>query len=387
MVNQVTDLTKKSFNSYTGPYEKFKQKNVIFGYNGRGKSSLALGLKEEYLKDTSTTEDKLRFFNKDYVDDNLSLQDPATGARSENKIKGVIAHFSAKDVKSEEKIKELEGKLVEVAPIQTKIDELKAEARKAIDAIHDRRKGTSNIAKKNKEFEIDKVVELYTQDLTEAKKIEADETKLSKIEGDNVIGEKIELLKTIEFQDFAKITDQNIADAQDVFGKTFGNISIPSSEIVDWLNKGVEIHEDGDDCKFCGGKLALHDIAKKVEEYNSNEKQKATKSLQALDDKMAELQNTIKTNLERQANTKSSLDADVKIDNSFTFIEEASVGIANARNVIQAKIKNIDSKLTFSNFKGDLQKFNDAIRVLVDTKNAQLTKLESQTSLRPRACC
>lgn len=380
MVNQVTDLTKKSFSNYTGPDDKFKQKNVIFGYNGRGKTSLALGLKEEYLKDSSATESKIRFFNKDYVEDNLKLRDPDTGLRSENKINGVIAHFSAKDVMSEKKIKELHGKLVDTTSIQTKIDELKSDTRKAIDAIHDRRKGTANIAKKNKEFEIDKVVELYTQDLAEAKKIEADESRLSKIEGDNIIGEKIELLKTIEFQNFVKITDQDIADAEDIFNKTFGDISIPSSEIVDWLNKGIEIHDDGDDCKFCGGKLALHDIAKKVEEYNSNEKQKATKSLQALDDKVAELQNVIKANLERQANTKSSLDTDVMIDNSFSYIEEASVGIANARNIIQTKIKNIDSKPTFSNFMEDLHKFNDAIKVLVDTKNTQLAKLESQNN-------
>ena len=376
MVEQVTNLTKKSFNSYTGPIDKFKLKNVVFGYNGRGKSSLAFALKDSYLEDPSVDEEKVRFFNKDYVDDNLSLQDPATGTR--NKIKGVIAHFSAKDVKSEEKIKELQDKLVDTNSIQANINKLKTDARNAIDAIHDRRKGTASIQKKNKELDIDAVVRLYTQDLDEAKKIEADETKLSKIEGDNVIGEKIELLKTITFQDFTKITDQEIADAQDVFDKTFGNISIPTSEIVDWLNIGVEIHKDGDDCKFCGGKLSLHDISKRVEEYNANEKQQATKLLQNLDDKIAELQNTIKSNLDKEANTKSSLEADVTVDNSYTYISEASVGIADARNVIKSKIKNIDNKLTFLNFKGDLQKFNDAINALTNTRNAQLSKLETQ---------
>ena len=49
MIERVSNLTKKSFNSYSGPAEKFKLKNVIFGYNGRGKSSLALGLKDTYL--------------------------------------------------------------------------------------------------------------------------------------------------------------------------------------------------------------------------------------------------------------------------------------------------------------------------------------------------
>jgi wobble nucleotide-excising tRNase len=378
MIEKVDNLNIKSFRSYTGPGEKFKLKNVIFGYNGRGKSSLALGLKDAYLSKTTADEDKMRFFNKDYVDDNLSLQDPATGAR--NRIKGVIAHFSAKDVKSEEKIKELQGEFLDTASIQTKIGELRTDTRKAIDTIHDRRKGTATIQKKNKDFDINEVIRLYTQDLDEAKKIEADEVKLSKIEGDNVIGEKIELIKTVEFQDFTKINNQDIAEAQTIFSKSFGDISIPSSEIVDWLSKGIDLHEDGDDCKFCGGKIALHDITIRVEEYNANEKQQATKTLQSLDAKMAELQNVVRANLDKQANTKSSLEHDDKTDNNFIYIEETSVSIANARTVIQSKIKNIDSKLTFVNFKGDLQKFNDAIKALTDIRDAQLVKLETQNN-------
>lgn len=380
MIENVVNLTRKSFKNYSGPSEKFKLKNVIFGHNGRGKSSLALGIKDTYLAQASVSEVGLRFFNKDYVDDNLSLQDPATGMRSKSKLKGVIAHFSAKDVKNEEKVKELEGKIVDTKTIETKVGELKTDTRKAVDAIHNRRKGTAAIQKKNKDFEIEEVIRLYKQDLDEAKKIEADENKLSKIEGDNVIGEKIELLKTISFQDFTKITDQEITAAQSIFEKTYGDINIPSSEIVDWINEGVELHEDGDDCKFCGGKITLHEIAEKVEAYNANEKQKDTKSLQSLDTKIAELQNIIQTNLDKKANSISALDTDVSIDNSFDYIEEASVGITNARSVIQAKIKNIDKKMTFVAFKGDMQKFNDAIKVLTDTTDAQIEKLETQNN-------
>jgi hypothetical protein len=378
MIESVIDLTRKSFSNYSGPTEKFKLKSIVFGYNGRGKSSLALGMRDEYLKAPFATIDKMRFFNKDYVDDNLSLQDPDTGSR--NKIKGVIAHFSAKDVKSEEEITDLQGKLIDAKSIEGRIGELKIDTRKAVDAIHARRKGTAAIQKKNKDFDIAEVIRLYTQDVDEAKKIEADETKLAKIEGDNVIGEKIELLKTITFQDFNKISDEEITVAQDIFGKTYGNISIPSSEIVDWLNKGVQLHVEGDDCKFCGGNISLDDITARVDEYNANEKQQDTKTLQALDAKIAELQNTIRANLDKQANAKSALDADIKIDNSFTYIEEASVGIADARNAILSKIKNIDNAMTFIDFKGDLQKFNDAIGVLTGIRNAQIDGLETQNN-------
>lgn len=380
MIENVVSLTKKSFENYTGPSEKFKIKNVIFGYNGRGKSSLAIGVKDAYLSGTLASPDKVRFFNKDYVDDNLSLQDPDTGARSKSRIKGVIAHFSAKDVESESKIKELQDKLINILPIDFRIKELESDTRKAIDSIHDRRKGTSAITKKDKDFDVEKVIRLYGDDLSKAKKIEADDTKLLRIEGDNVIGEKIELLRTITFRDFTKITDQDMSDAEVIFGKMYSDISIPSSEIVAWLNKGLELHEENDKCNFCGGTVDLHDIASKVEDYNANEKQKDTKTLQSLDDNLAELQNTIRDNLMKKATATSALDPDVSISNSFTFIEEASKGIADARNIIKSKIKNIDKELTFAAFKGDLQKFNDAIKVLNDTRDVQISKLETQNT-------
>ncbi len=380
VITKVSSLNRKSFVDYTGPTDDFKLKNVIFGYNGRGKSSLSFGLRREFISEDNTNEKKLRYFDKDYVDDNLRLTDPETGEKSNSRINGVVAHFSAKDVKSEEKIKGLEEKILNIEPIQTRIEELKSNVRDAIDSIHDRRKGTANIAKKNKEFEVSRVIDLYRQDLSEAKKIEADEEKLSKIQGDNLIGEKIELLKTLSFSNFTKISQEDIEAAQDIFAKTFDKITIPPAEIVDWINTGIGLHEEGDNCKFCGNKPDLQSIEKLVGEYNANEKQKAVLSLRRLDEKMAELQNTIKANLDNEATVKSSLDSDSKIDNSYQFIKEASRGIANSRGVVQTKIKNIDKKITFDNFKGELQKFNDAIDRLRETKNDQLAKLESQNN-------
>lgn len=378
MIEGITGLTEKSFKNYTGPTEKFKLKNVIFGYNGRGKSSLAVGVRDTYLNNASADPDKIRFFNKDYVEDNLSLQDPTTGARSKGKIKGVIAHFSATDVKSEKRIKELQGKLIDTKSIQIKISELEADARKAVDTIHDRRKGTAAIQRKKKDLDMDEVMRLYTNDLNDAKKVEADEAKLSKIEGDNVIGEKIELLRTVDFYDFNKITDEEMIIAQGIFKKAYGDISIPSSSIVDWLNKGVELHEDGDVCKFCGGVLTLHDVATKVEEYNANEKQKDTKILQSLDIKIAELQNVIQANLDKKNASIVALDADTRINDSFTHIEEVGISIADARSAIQSKIKNIDKNVVFIPFSKSVQKFNDAIRLLVDIRDVQIGKLDTQ---------
>lgn len=376
MIEQITGLTKKSFNSYTGPVEKFKLKNVIFGYNGRGKSSLALGIRDTYLKDTSISEEKMRFFGQE--EDNLSLQDPVTGKRS--KIKGVIAHFGTKDVESEDKIKKLNKQIVDLTPIQNKVNELKTDTRKVIDSIHDRRKGTASIQKKATNLEVGKVIDLYLQDLADAKKIEADENKLSKIEGNNAIGEKIELIRTITFQNFDNISADEITEAADIFGTDLGDVDIPLSEIVEWINKGVDIHEEDDSCQFCGNEIKLQEIKERVREYNENRKQKATKTLQNLNHKLSELQNIIQECLDKQTNTVSSLDTDAKISNSYAVIQEASIGIANARNVIKDKIKNIDSKQTFIDFGDDLVKFSHAIETLSGIRNSQLKDLETQNN-------
>lgn len=381
MIEQVTNLRKKSFDNYSGPVERFKLKNVIFGYNGRGKSSLALGIKDAYRDTPTSSDDNFRFFNKDYVEDNLVLKDPISGGKSKDKILGVVAHFSKKDVDIEDKIKVLKGQITEPEPIREQLDALKDDARKSVNAIHDRRKGTANIARKNKDFDIEKVIDLYTQDLDIAKKIEADETKLAKIEGDNVIGEKIELLKTIGFNNFDRLTDAEIDEASIIFSKNFSTISIPSSNVVDWLNEGLALHEDGDDCKFCNSKISLKDIRKRVDEYNANEKQKATKSLENLDKKIAELQNIIKLNQDKEANTLSSLDADPAITEHYQTIRSSGIAIANARNVIQSKIKNIDNhELVFIDFKDAIHAFNDAIKSLEMIRSAQQSKLEAQNT-------
>lgn len=44
MIEQVKKFSQKSFVNYTGPVEKFAEVNILFGYNGRGKTSLANGL-------------------------------------------------------------------------------------------------------------------------------------------------------------------------------------------------------------------------------------------------------------------------------------------------------------------------------------------------------
>ena len=50
MITEIQNLTLKSFKNYSTPQNFFKTKNIIFGYNGRGKSSLAEGIISAYLR-------------------------------------------------------------------------------------------------------------------------------------------------------------------------------------------------------------------------------------------------------------------------------------------------------------------------------------------------
>ncbi len=173
MIVKLNNFTYKSFVGYTNPNDLlFREKNIFFGYNGKGKSSLAIGIKEEFLKDPIKKTENYRLFDRDYISNSLLLEN------SEGKIKGVEASFGKGSVDIENKIKELEKQIVskdEIESIDSNIDKLRKGIRKEIDSIHDRRKGEANIQKKPKEESIERVIELYRKDYTDAKKIEKDD--------------------------------------------------------------------------------------------------------------------------------------------------------------------------------------------------------------------
>ena len=143
MINKVNNLNEKSFKNYSGPDKEFKQKNIIFGYNGRGKSSLAKGIIQEFLKDNENKESNYRFFNRNYISDNLILKES-----KDSKIKGVIANFGKKDVDIEKQIELLELDVVDTKKIEDEIRKLDKNIRTEIDKIHDNKKGKISIQKK-----------------------------------------------------------------------------------------------------------------------------------------------------------------------------------------------------------------------------------------------
>jgi hypothetical protein len=112
MITKLNNFTHKSFVGYTNPTDLlFRAKNILFGYNGKGKSSIAIGIKDEFLKDLNKKPENLRIFDRDYISNSLLLEN------SEGKIKGVEASFGKGVVDIENKIKELEKLIVSVDEI------------------------------------------------------------------------------------------------------------------------------------------------------------------------------------------------------------------------------------------------------------------------------
>ncbi len=74
MITKLYNFSHKSFVGYTNPNDLlFRSKNILFGYNGKGKSSIAIGIKDEFLKDPIKKQENLRIFDRDYISHSLLL--------------------------------------------------------------------------------------------------------------------------------------------------------------------------------------------------------------------------------------------------------------------------------------------------------------------------
>lgn len=73
MITDIQNFTYKSFKNYSTPKDFLKKKNILFGYNGRGKSSLSKGIIQNFLNQKKSNEN-IRFFNRDYVKNQLLLE-------------------------------------------------------------------------------------------------------------------------------------------------------------------------------------------------------------------------------------------------------------------------------------------------------------------------
>jgi wobble nucleotide-excising tRNase len=377
MITKLNNFTLKSFVGYTNPNDLlFRAKNILFGYNGKGKSSIAIGIKNEFLKDTSKKSENLRIFDRDYISNSLLLEN------SEGKIKGVEANFGSSGVNIENKIKELEKQIiseVEISKLDSNIVDSRKKIRTEIDKIHDSRKGEVNIQRKAKEESVERVIELYKKDFQDAKKIEADEEKLIKISGDNAIEKQIAQNENLRPLNLSKIQTSLIEEVKVIFKEKFGeDISIPEFEVVQWIESGLKLHKDGDNCKFCEGKLDFSDVKSKIAQYKENKKHKAKEKLKQFREQLQSLLESIKA-IEKESKTYTT-NIGNDIEHYFSSISEKKQTIETLIISCQSKIDNIEvqGNFDFELLAETLKELEESISTISKTKNEQLLELRKK---------
>ncbi|MCL2683155.1 MAG: AAA family ATPase [Bacteroidales bacterium] len=378
MIVKLTNFSNKSFKGYTNPNDLlFKEKNIVFGYNGKGKSSFAIGLREEFLKNSTKSEQNIRIFNKEYIAKSLLLEN------SEGKLKGVEVSFGKKGVDTKNEIKKLESEIISKTDLDTiilEIGKIRASTRKEIDSIHEKKKGNASIQKKSSNETTERVIELYTKDYTDAQKIENDDDKLSKISGDDTIEKQIKQLEALDPLSISKISIVDISEVKTIFNEKFGkDIEIPEYEIIQWMEEGLKVHQESDNCKFCGGQLDYLGVKAKIEQYKENKKHKAVEKIRLFQGKLQRLQQEINA-IESVSKTYISTVEKVT-DSDFKTIFDCKTKIDTFISILQTKIDNMENDigLDFAKLESILGQEIDASVFIIDTqKRDQLTELRKK---------
>lgn len=266
MLELITDFSKKSFKNYSMKEElKFNTINIIYGVNGRGKTSLARGIKEKIEKDNPNS---LRYFYTDYIHELLLLEDS-------NKFKGIKATFGTKNVEIENEIIKLKNEVVDMTDTKKLLVEKRNKLRKLINEIHKSKKGNRNILLKSSKKSIEEVIAIYNKNLEEAKKIEPNiENIRNFIANDEKLHDKYNSILKVRIPSL-KIETYEVDRLTKVLQNNYNDIKIPSFEVIDWLRNGLELHNAKEStCKFCGNNLNYDFIKEKIEIYLLNEKKK-----------------------------------------------------------------------------------------------------------------
>lgn len=377
MLNNLQSYTLKSFSDYSGPVDKFCQKNIIFGYNGCGKSSLAKGLVEQYGR-----LDNSRLFNREYVKNNLLIED------NDSKIQGVRAVFGEQQVSNAQQIKEIKDQLKDEKVYQTNIDASESKIRLLIDSKYDQKKGSLSINRKQRNIDIKRVIDLYQADIATAKKIQADENILIEYKGDKSLEKELLSIESIVIENiiFSDKDKLIVDDAASFLAQKFTDILIPSSIIVKWLNDGVNIHQKENQCQFCGGSIELDEIKQRVELYNSSEKQRATlaflKAIETLNDWIEKIEkfNSKLVFLDKVLSTE-------KIETLITSLNNMVNKVNQVIEKFELKLQNIDDLVQINKeeiiliFNSAEQNYNEVITEIRNRKHELNTLINKQSVL------
>lgn len=364
MIEQISNLSYKSFKNYTSPPNFFKTKNIIFGYNGRGKSSLAKGIIDSY-NDEAVEQNSFRLFNRDYIKETLLLN------RDPSFIKGVKVTFNKKDAEITRKIRELEEEKHDTETLEKELEVKIENLRNEIDEIHDQNKGKAKIKKKknNSKMSLKDVFNSYQEDLKLARKINDSDEYIKSFEADSetLQNEKDTLLNTIlpQFR-IEKITSEDKEFLYKTLAKYYKDTNdIPPLEIIQWLEKGITLHSDTEkNCLFCHNSFDINEVKNRIKDYRENKKQKDINRLEKIKNILQHNLATIEKEILLKVNL-SVIEFDSKRFDEF----EKGSHISEMKNlirIIDSKIKDMSKCFEISDcisiFETEIEKIAEAIK-------------------------
>lgn len=273
-IKYIEDYTYKSFNNFSNTSTPFTVINYIYGNNGAGKSSLALGIEAEGRKIGKGT----ALFNAEYTNKNLLLDES-----NPNLIAGVVAAFGFENIEIKNKIKQYESAVLDIEnDISQKNNSVAGRVQnisKIIDDIFKKNRQGTNIRRKNIRVEnyedafewIQKIKKTYEGDLIASKGSEDESNEINITCGAEEAQAEISRLESLrvppspkEFLEFENL--------KDIIGKEYNVIEEVPDALIRWIEDGLKIHQEGESCKFCtSSDLNLSKISQKLRMFKEQE--------------------------------------------------------------------------------------------------------------------
>lgn len=245
----------------------FKKNNVFFGYNGKGKSSLAKGIEKEIRDQRGITDNDFRIFSKDYL--KLKL------VNDKRRIKGVKAVFGNKNVKNDEEIEQLKEKIQDTTILSNEITSNLKSIDSLIKTIEDGIRGS----KKIRHVSVTNYEELSNfrktfQSMKEAALKITTEDKLETINVDFDFDRAKSDLESLPVIDLLNLTG-DLNTASEIVNSPYKVEDIPATKVLDWIEQGISLNKDSKKCLFCGSDLNNYDeIVEHFKGFINSTKQK-----------------------------------------------------------------------------------------------------------------
>ena len=203
----------------------------------------------EIKKDSSLTDENYRFFNKDFIKDNLLLENNVD-------LKGIVANFGKENVDIEKAIEEKMKNYKDISPIKKGKEQAEQNIKNEVNRIFDSKKGNSSIKKRTSES-VKELVSSYEKDLEAALKVVKSKDDLKNVKDSSSYEKELNTLQGIELLTIQTLTNDEIDTISSIMNRNYEKNEIPSAEVLSWLEQGLTIHkhDNSKNVNFAGAVL------------------------------------------------------------------------------------------------------------------------------------